>query len=145
MHYYMVLLLYYIILSVPQLFSTCQLSLFFFFGSSFVSADKFIEKHGSIIVLTMNNQRQFNNHYGCFNGRAGVNPRVHGHANKPMQMKGMQGIRALCRALYIFVSRQSITMETTGRPQTSIQMSTCERLCNQSSSNRTKSLHMICV
>lgn len=54
--------LYYIILSVPQLFSTCQLSLFFFFGSSFVSADKFIEKHGSIIVLTMNNQRQFNNH-----------------------------------------------------------------------------------
>lgn len=95
-------------LSSVCMFSTCRLSLFFFFGTCFVSADKFIERHGSIHVLTMNNRRQFTN---CFKGRAGMNPRVHGRAYKPMQMKG---IRALYRALYIFVSRQTITMETTG-------------------------------
>ncbi len=50
-----------IIMSVC-LFYTCQLSLFFFFGTCFVCADKFIEKHGRIHVLTMNNRRQFNNH-----------------------------------------------------------------------------------
>lgn len=80
--------------------------------------------------------------YGCFNWRAGVNPRVHGHANKPMQMKGMEGIWALD----IFVSRQTITMETTGSfmHQTSIQMSTCKRLHKQSS-NQTKCLYMHCA
>ncbi len=40
-----------------------------------------------------------------------MNPGVHGRAYKPMQMKG---IGALCMALYVFVSRQTITMETTG-------------------------------
>ncbi len=35
---------------------------FFFFGTCFVSADKIIEKHGRIHVLTINNRRQFNNH-----------------------------------------------------------------------------------
>lgn len=93
----------YIIISVPQLFSTCQLSLFLFFGSSFFLRN-------TEVYMCLRRITSLISIYGCFNGRAGVNPRVHGHANKPMQMKGTEGIWAL----YVFVSRQTITMETTG-------------------------------
>lgn len=73
----------------------------FLFSSSY----KWIEKHRSVHVLTTNNQ--FNVHSWPLQRKSWSESKS---ANKPMQIRGMEGMWAL----YIFVSRQTITMETTG-------------------------------